>query len=77
MARTKASMTKRSRARAPSESRTAVQSSRELASLREAFADFQDITIAEPAVKPSGDVSRAIRKAVRDYYANLYARERG
>lgn len=71
-------MTKNSPARAERASPNAGQPRREIDALREAFADFQDIVIAEPAVKPSRDVSRAIRRAVRDYFhASAHARERG
>lgn len=76
MARTKAAtLTKRPRARAGT--LRADQAGGELASLRRAFADFDDIAIAEPAVKPSPEVARAIRKAVRDYFASLHARRSG
>jgi hypothetical protein len=75
MARTKATtLTKRPRARAGA--RPAEPGS-ELDSLRKVFADFDGITIAEPAVKPSPEVARAIRKAVRDYFASLNARRSG
>jgi hypothetical protein len=76
MARTKATTTKRPRARAISGPRSAEAGS-DLDSLRKALADFDHIVIAEPAVKPSPDVARAIRKAVRDYFASLDARRSG
>ena len=78
MARAKAAtMTKRPRTRAVSGTLTAEQAGDDLASVRRAFADFNGIVIAEPAVKPSPDVARAIRKAVRDYFASLNARQSG
>jgi hypothetical protein len=79
MARAKAAtITKRPRARAASAPLHAEQArGGELDSLRKAFADFDNIVIAEPAVKPSPDVARAIRKAVRDYFASLHARRSG
>ena len=78
MARAKATtMTKRPRARVASASPHAEQAGGELDSLRKAFADFDNIVIAKPAVKPSPDVARAIRKAVRDYFASLHARRSG
>jgi hypothetical protein len=78
MARMKAAtVSKRPRARVASARLHADQAGGELASLRKAFADFDGIAIAEPAVKPSPDVAKAIRKAVRDYFANLNARQSG
>ena len=79
MARAKAAtITKRPRARAGSAPLHAEQArGGELDSLRKALADFDHIVIAEPAVKPSPDVARAIRKAVRDYFASLDARRSG
>jgi hypothetical protein len=75
MARTKATtLTKRPRVRAGGRP---VEPGSELDSLRKALADFDGITIAEPAVKPSPEVARAIRKAVRDYFASLNARGSG
>jgi hypothetical protein len=53
------------------------ESNRALEALRKALADFDDIEIAEPAVKPKGEQSRAIKKAVRDFYAPRPARARG
>lgn len=37
---------------------------------------FEDIEVAEPAVKPKPEVARAIRKAVREFYQRHDARER-
>jgi len=76
MARTKATMTKRPRARVGTQHAERTGGG-DLDSLRKAFADFDDIVIAEPAVKPSPEVARAIRKAVRDYFASLHARRSG
>jgi hypothetical protein len=78
MARVKAAtITRRPRARAASAPLRAEQAGGELDSLRKALADFDHIVIAEPAVKPSPHVARAIRKAVRDYFASLDARRSG
>ena len=76
MARTKATVTKRPRARLGAQHAEQAGGG-DLDSLRKAFADFDNIVIAKPAVKPSPDVARAIRKAVRDYFASLHARRSG
>jgi hypothetical protein len=77
MARTKAATTKRTRARAGSGTLPAEQVGDDLESVRRAFADFNGIVIAEPAVKPNPEVARAVRKAVQDYFASLHARRSG
>lgn len=41
---------------------------RRLGELKQAMGDFDDIEVAEPAVKPEPEVRKAIRKAVRAYY---------
>jgi hypothetical protein len=46
-----------------------------LRALRAALADFADIRVVAPAVRPEPAVSRAIRKAVREYYRDPEALE--
>jgi len=47
-----------------------------LRALRAALADFADIEVVAPAVKPKGIAARAIRKAVRDFYRDPKTLER-
>lgn len=47
-----------------------------LRALRAALADFADIRVVTPAVRPKPAVIRAIRKAVRDYYRDPKTLER-
>jgi len=47
-----------------------------LRSLRAALADFADIQVVAPAVKPDAATVRAIRKAVSDYYRDPKTLER-
>jgi hypothetical protein len=56
--------------------RKAAAESAALKSLRAVMAPFADIEVAEPAVKPDAATTRAIRKAVRDFYQNPRALER-
>lgn len=39
-----------------------------LRALKQAMGDFDDVEVAEPAVKPPEAARKAIRKAVRAYY---------
>jgi hypothetical protein len=61
--------TAKKRKSAPKEAkRKAAGESATLKALKAAMAEFADIEVAEPAVKPDAATMRAIRKAVRDYY---------
>jgi hypothetical protein len=62
--------------RSTAESRKTVQARVALRALKRAMVDFDDVEIAEPAVKPKREATRAIKQAVRAFYRKHDAVER-
>jgi len=58
------------------EPRKTVQARLALRALKRAMVDFDEVEIAEPAVKPRREAARAIKKAVRAFYQKHDAVER-
>ena len=56
--------------------RKAMRETAALRALRAALADFADVEVVAPAVKPKGIATRAIRKAVHDFYHDPKTLER-
>jgi hypothetical protein len=55
------------------EPRKTVQARVALRALKRAMGDFDEVEVAEPAVKPKREAARAIKKAVRAFYQKRQA----
>jgi hypothetical protein len=58
------------------EARKSVHARVALRALKRAMGDFDEVEVAEPAVKPKREAARAIKKAVRAFYQKRHAVER-
>jgi hypothetical protein len=58
---------------APSNSARIRKSVQALRALKRAMGDFDEVEVAEPAVKPKREAARAIKKAVRAFYQKRQA----